>query len=536
MLRRNRHPKSQSIENTMKVEKLEHSQLKLTFDVTKDDFEKALDKAFDKKNKEVQIKGFRKGTAPRSVFEKTYGVEALYTEALDFILNDKVTEAVSDQELSKEFIGKFEPVIEEDFGRGKDFHVSLIIDTYPEVNLPDYKNVEVKAKKTTVSKEEVENAIKALIRKDATMDAKENKTIAKGDFAVFDFVGTVDGVEFEGGKADNYELEIGSGQFIPGFEDQMIGMKVDEVKDLKVKFPENYGQPNLAGKDAVFKVTVHEVKEQKLPELTEEYIKGLKIENAVDEKSLKDVKKKELEANLAKTEKDRQFDEIVNQVLDATEVDLPKSMVQERVDQFKAQYEQQAKMYNIPFDKFVELMGTTIEQFNDQARRQAERQALFNVVASKIVEVEKLNPSKEALDAKAEADSKVNGKSKEENLQTNFARYYSDLAYQALVDFLLGVAKEVEGEPNKLGKAEAKKTPAKKTAAKKAEATEEKAPAKKTAAKKTEATEEKAPAKKTTAKKTTAKKSEDAEEKTPAKKAPAKKTTSAKKTTTKKAE
>lgn len=471
----------------MKVTKLEHSQLKLTFDVTKDEFEKALDKAFEQKNKEVTIKGFRKGAAPRSIFEKTYGVESLFTDALDIIFNDKVQEAVADKELVEKFVGRFEPVVEEGFARGKDFQVSLVIDTYPEVNLPEYKGIEVKAKDLKVSAKEVKNAINALIKKDATMEKKAEQVIADGDYAVFDFVGSVDGVEFPGGKAENYELQIGSGQFIPGFEDQMIGMKADEVKDINVTFPENYGQADLAGKAAVFKVTVHEVKVEKLPELTDEYVKGLNVANATNEKELKDAKKAELEAAKAQSEKDRQFDYIVNQILDAAKVELPKSMVQERVDQFKAQYEQQAKMYNIPFEKFVELMGATIEQFNDQAQKQAERQALFNVVASKIVEVEKLAPTKEAIEAKAEEEAKANGKSKEENLQANFARYYSDLAYQALVEFLLTNAKEVEGEPAKVEKTEAKaekKPAAKKTTTKKA-ADDTKTAEKKPAAKKT---------------------------------------------------
>ena len=471
----------------MKVTKLEHSQLKLTFDVTKDEFEKALDKAFEQKNKEVTIKGFRKGAAPRSIFEKTYGVESLFTDALDIIFNDKVQEAVADKTLVEKFVGRFEPVVEEGFARGKDFQVSLVIDTYPEVNLPEYKGIEVKAKDLKVSAKEVKNAINALIKKDATMEKKAEQVIADGDYAVFDFVGSVDGVEFPGGKAENYELQIGSGQFIPGFEDQMIGMKADEVKDINVTFPENYGQADLAGKAAVFKVTVHEVKVEKLPELTDEYVKGLNVANATNEKELKDAKKAELEAAKAQSEKDRQFDYIVNQILDAAKVELPKSMVQERVDQFKAQYEQQAKMYNIPFEKFVELMGATIEQFNDQAQKQAERQALFNVVASKIVEVEKLAPTKEAIEAKAEEEAKANGKSKEENLQANFARYYSDLAYQALVEFLLTNAKEVEGEPAKAEKTEAKaekKPAAKKTTTKKA-ADDTKTAEKKPAAKKT---------------------------------------------------
>ena len=429
---------------TMVVEKLEHSRVKLTFEVTADEFEKALDKAFEVKNKEVTIKGFRAGKAPRAVFEKNYGVESLFPEAIDQILGAKVEEVIKDQELCKDFIGKFEPEITDKIERGTTFNVSLLIDTMPEFELPQYKGIEVKAKKLNATPKEVKTAIEALSKKDAKMVAKEDQTIAKHDFAVFDFVGSVDGVEFEGGKAENYELEIGSGQFIPGFEDQMIGMKAGEEKDLDVKFPKNYQAEDLAGKKAVFHVTVHEVKQNVMPELTDEYVKTLGVEGAETLKDLKKIKKAEIEAQKAISEKDRQVNDILNKIIESANIDMPRALIDERKDQMKAQYENQAKMYNIPFETFVQFMGVTVEQFNDQIEKAALNQALFNLIASKIVEVENLTPSKEAVEAKAEADSKANGKTKEENLQANVARYYSELAYDALVNLLLENAVEVE--------------------------------------------------------------------------------------------
>ena len=427
----------------MVVEKLEHSQIKVTFDVTSEEFEKALDAAFETENAKVTIKGFRAGKAPRSVFEKTYGVESLYDEALNEILNTKVEEIYKDQELARTIVGRFMPVLDEKIVRGNPFKVSLVVDVYPEVELPEYKGIEVKAKKLNATRTEVDNAIKALTKKDAQMVAKEEQVIAKGDYATFDFVGSVDGVEFPGGTAENYELQIGSGQFIPGFEDQMIGMKAEETKDVNVKFPKNYGEASLAGKAAVFKVTVHEVKEEKFPEMTDEYVQSLKVEGASNLKELKAVKKAEIEARKAVSEKDRQFDEIVNKILDGAKVDMPQSLIDERVEQFKAQYEQQAKMYNIPFETFLSLMNITKEQFDEEALKQANRQALFNVVASKIIEDEKLMPSKEAIEARAKEDADKTGKTVEEMLQANLSRYYSDLSYTALSEFLLSNAQEV---------------------------------------------------------------------------------------------
>ena len=189
----------------MKIENLEHSQKKFTFEVTPEEFEAALDKAFATEVQKVSIPGFRKGHAPRSVFEKNYGVESLFSAALDVILNDKVQEIAKDQELAKTFIGQFRPVIDEAPVRGKAFNIGLAIDVQPEVKLPDYKSIEVKEKDLVASEKEVEDAIKAIVRKDAKKaDKRAGSKIAKGDYATFDFVGTVDGVEFEGGKAENY--------------------------------------------------------------------------------------------------------------------------------------------------------------------------------------------------------------------------------------------------------------------------------------------------------------------------------------------
>ena len=422
----------------MLKEKTENSQLKLTFDVTADEFEKALDKAFETENAKVTIQGFRKGKAPRSMFEKTYGVESLFAPAIDVILNDKVKEAVADEEVTKNAIGQFEPLLEEKVERGKDFKVSLVIDIYPEVTLPQYKGIEIKKQNLKVSADEVKKSIEALAKKDATMEVKKSGVIAKGDYATFDFVGSIDGKEFEGGKADNYELQIGSGQFIPGFEDQMIGMKSEEVKDINVTFPENYGQKDLAGKPAVFKVTVHEIKQEKFPEFTDEYVQGLKIEGVTNLTELKAKKKAELEDAKKVSEKDRQVDELFNKILDNANVTLPKTLVEQRFQAIKAQYENQAKMYNIPFEMFLQyMMQATVEQFEDVARRNAERQALFDLVAGKIIEVENLVPTKEEIDAKAGDDKNANK-----------GQIANELAYQKLIDFLLANAKEV-GEAKK---------------------------------------------------------------------------------------
>lgn len=423
----------------MLKEKLEHSRVKVTFDVTPEEFEAALDDSFKKNNEKVTIKGFRKGHAPRDVFEKNYGVESLYTDALDYIFNQKVKEIYEDKELVSEIVGQFEPNVEgnEKIERGKAFQVSLSFDVYPEVSLPEYKGIEVKKADLNVTDEEVNNAIELLRRPKAVKNNKAEQVIALNDIAVFDFKGFVDDKAFEGGEAKNYELKIGSHQFIPGFEEQMVGMKAGETKDVLVTFPENYGAKDLAGKEAKFVVTVHEVKEEVLPELNDEFVKELKIENVNTVEELKEYKKQELVSRKETAEKDRQIDEIINKILDNAVVDMPESMNLERVNQLRSQYEAQAKMYNIPFDTFLQLMGTDKEKFEENILNQGKRQALFNVVLSKLIEVENLAPSKEAIEAHFAEQKKELAKA----TQQDYARAYSDLAYKAVVDFLLANAK-----------------------------------------------------------------------------------------------
>lgn len=422
-------------------EKLEHSRVKVVFDVTPEEFEAALNDSFKKNNEKVTIKGFRKGHAPRDVFEKIYGVESLYTDALDYVFNQKVKEIYEDKELVSEIVGQFEPNVEGDekLERGKAFKVSLSFDVYPEVSLPQYKGIEVKAIDANVTDEEVNNAVELLRRPKAVKNNKAEQVIALNDIAVFDFKGFVDDKAFEGGEASNYELKIGSHQFIPGFEEQMVGMKAGETKDVIVTFPENYGAKDLAGKEAKFVVTVHEVKEEVLPELNDEFVKELKIENVNTVEELFNNKKEELKTRKEAAEKDRQIDEIINKILDNAVVDMPEAMNMERVNQLRGQYEAQAKMYNIPFETFLQLMGTDKEKFEENILNQGKRQALFNVVISKLIEVENLAPSKEAIEAHFAEQNKELAKVS----QQDYARAYSDLAYKAVVTFLLDNAKLV---------------------------------------------------------------------------------------------
>ena len=381
----------------MTFEKLEHSQIKASFEVSAEEFAVALDEAFKICNEKVTIKGFRKGKAPKDVYLRHYGVESLYADAIDAAVSKKMREELL---TNPEVQIASQPMLDLDYstvGEGKGFNFTLTFDTFPEVTLGEYKGIKVAALDNNVTEEEI-NAEKARLLKDKiVVEAKAEQVIALGDIAVFDFLGSVDGVPFDGGAAENYELEIGSHQFIPGFEEQMVGMEANTEKDITVTFPENYGAPNLAGKEAVFHITLHEVKSKNTPELTDELVVELKVEgvNTVaefDEHVVKTLTERKTNYN------NRQIENtVIETVMNGASVDLPNSFVADRVKSLKGQVEAQAKQYNIPFEMFLQFSGVTVEQFEAQCQEEAVRQVKMELVLDKIAEVEGLLPTDEQI-------------------------------------------------------------------------------------------------------------------------------------------
>lgn len=395
----------------MKKEYLEKSQIKFTFEVSKEHYTE-VENSFKNENKDQDLK------------EVT----------LNKLFQENFEEILKDEEVSKKIVGYPKPEVVE-FSDEK-IVLSLTIDLYPEFNLPEYKGIKVSKKNVEVSEDEVNALVNALLNQNLKPVIKEEQVIEKNDYAVFDFLGTVDGVPFEGGAAENYEMQIGSGQFIPGFEDQMIGMRKDEVKDVKVTFPENYTE-ELKGKDAVFKVTVHEVKVMPKAELNDEFVKSLNIENVNTVNELKETKKQELLAKKEQDETSRQIDEIVETILSNTKVDVPESLVLAGVNSFKAQYENQAKMYGIPFETFLQMMGVDLEKFNQIAYANAYKQVLFTLVGSKIIEVENLAPTQEDIYKVAENEANKTNTDVNEILKRDSEQIYSFLSQQKLIMFLL---------------------------------------------------------------------------------------------------
>lgn len=390
----------------MKFEKLSTNRAKFTFEVTPHEFEHGLDHAFEHAVQNVEVKGFRKGKVPRNIFETKFGVESLYEDALNHVISH-LYQQIFDE---KSVVVVGEPQIDLDIKsvkRGEPFSVSIIVPVKPEVVLGDYKGVEVAKKNLVASEAEVEAEIKKLLAQNSSLEAKTSDVLENGDTAIFDFEGFVDNVPFDGGKAENYELVIGSGQFIPGFEDGMVGLRIGESRDVNVQFPEQYQAEHLAGKKAVFKVKLHEIKVAKLEVLNDEFVVGLKREGVETVDALRADIKANLEKQKESSEADRITGSAVKFACDNATVDIPDEMIDQEVKQLRKNVENQAKQYNIDFEMFVQLNGLTMDQFNAEMNKQAKDRVLTSLVIEAVAQKENIVASEAEVDAKYDEIAKM---------------------------------------------------------------------------------------------------------------------------------
>jgi trigger factor len=382
----------------MLVEKVSTNRVKYTFDVTPHEFEHGLDHAFEHVQKDIEVKGFRKGHVPRNIYETKFGVETLYEDALNHVLHHKMHEAQNHPDY--EIVGQ--PKVEvawENIKRGETFQVALVAPVKPEVTLGQYKGIEVQAIKTDVSDSEVNADIKNLLQTNSELKPKEG-ALEFGDTAIFDFEGFLDGVPFEGGKAENYSLEIGSNQFIPGFEEQMVGMNPGDVKDLNVTFPEKYQAENLAGKAVVFNVKLHEVKTKEVQELTDDFVKSLNREGVTTVEELKAATRKTLEDQKKAEAENTITEQVINTVLANATMDIPQEMVDEEVAQAKENVVNQAKQYGLELDMFLSLSGVNKEQFEAQLQDESLKRVKTTLVVEQIAKLEGFKATEEELVAK----------------------------------------------------------------------------------------------------------------------------------------
>ncbi len=388
----------------MKTEKIATNRVKFTFTVTPEEFEHGLGHAFEHKKGEVEIKGFRKGHVPRNVYESKFGIESLYPDALEHVVHHKYHDAQNHPDF--ELVGQ--PSVDYDaekISTTESFDVIIESDVKPEVKLGDYKGIEVKVEAAEVTDEEVNQAVNELLSKNAELEVKEGP-IAAMDTAIFDFEGFVNEVAFEGGKAENYQLQIGSGQFIPGFEDQMIGMKAGDSKDVNVTFPEQYQSADLAGKDAVFKVTVHEVKVAKKAELNDEWVKGLNREGVETVDALKESIKNETLTQKEQKADQAFTDQLFSKVVDNASFEVPESMIKEEFNQQVEHFKRQAQQYNMDYEMMLQMYGFTQEIFETQAKIESEKRVKLTLVLEAVAKAEDLKATPEELNNKIDEFAK----------------------------------------------------------------------------------------------------------------------------------
>ncbi len=364
----------------------------------------AIDAAFKKKNAQVTIDGFRKGKAPKDIFIKTYGKETLYVEAIDVALPKAYKKVLEDNKL----VPACEPKVEVKGMDDDHIEFEFVIITKPEVKISKYKGLGVKKEKAKVTKEEIAHELDHMRGHLAEIVVKEKGKVEKGDIAVIDFEGFVDGVAFDGGKGEDYSLEIGSNTFIPGFEDGVVGMKKGETKDVKVKFPEDY-VADLKGKDAVFKVTVKEIKTRVLPEVNEDFFKDLGYDDIKTQEELE----KKIESHILEHKNEEIENKYIDALIDAgiknMTVEINPEIIDEEVQRMIEDLGKRLEMQGVPLESYLQFTGMTMDKFKENARPEAEKHIKSRYLLDEIVAKEKLDATEEEIEAHAASQAEKYG-------------------------------------------------------------------------------------------------------------------------------
>lgn len=425
---------------SVQVEKLEKNMAKLTVEVSAEDFKAAIKKAFNKNKNRFSIPGFRKGKAPQAMIEKMYGEGVFYEDAADEAINASYAEAMKESGL--DIVSRPEVTIEK-IGKDEPFVYSALVAVKPEVTLGQYKGVEVEKADASVSAEDVEAELKKVQEQNARLLTVEDRGVEDGDQTVIDFEGFVDGKGFEGGKAEDYPLTIGSHSFIDTFEEQLLGKKIGEECEVNVTFPTEYHAADLAGKPATFKVTVKEIKVKELPELNDEFASEVSEFDTLDEYK-KDVEKKlaekkEIEAN-SKNE-----DAVVAKVVENASMEIPDKMIDAQAENMVQDMARRMQSQGLSLDMYLKYTGMTVEQMKEQARPDAEKRIRTRLVLEAVAQAENIQISDEKVDEEvakmAEAYKMEVDKLKSYMSESDIKQMKEDLAVQQAVDLLVAEAK-----------------------------------------------------------------------------------------------
>ena len=426
---------------SLQVENLEKNMAKLTIEVPASEFEKALQSAYNKQKKSISVPGFRKGKVPRQMVEKMYGPEIFYEDAANELIPTAYEEELKNCDL--EIVSR--PTVDiVQIKKGENFIFTAEVAVKPEVTLGEYKGMEVDKTSTRVTQKEVEAKIKEEAEKNAITVTVEGRPVQDGDEVILDFEGFVDGEAFEGGKGENYPLTIGSGSFIPGFEEQLVGAEAEKEVEVKVTFPEEYHAEELKGKDAVFKCTIHEIKEKQIPEIDDEFAAEVSEFDTLDEyKADVKAKIKEQKENEGKQKKE---DQAVEKAVANATMEIPEAMIDEQVRQMVNEFAQNMQYQGISFEQYCQITGMTLEKIQEETRPQAVKRIETRLVLEAIAKAENIEVTEERLDEEikkmAESYNMEADKLKELMGEEEKKQMMEDIAVQDAVTFLVENAVE----------------------------------------------------------------------------------------------
>ena len=423
-------------------EKKEGNEGVLTVTVPAEKVDKALDQAFKKVVKQINVPGFRKGKVPRQIFEQRFGVEALYQDAVDILLPEAYGEAIDETGIN--------PVAQPEVSvtqieKGKDFIFDATVTVEPEVKLGDYKGLEIEKQDTELTDDELQESIDHSLGHLAEMVVKEDGAVENGNTVNIDFTGSVDGEEFEGGQAEGYDLEVGSGSFIPGFEEQLEGMKTGEEKDVVVTFPEEYHAEELAGKEATFKTKVNEIKYKDVPELNDEIANELDS-NAETVDEYKENLRKRLSEQKATEAENTEKEEAINKATENTTIDIPEAMVNTELDLSLIHISEPTRQQGLDLQTYYQISGQNEDQLREQMKDDAEQRVKTNLTLTAIADAENVEVSDEDIDKELEKMSEQFNISVEDIKSTlgNTDIVKNDVRIQKVIDLLRDNAKYVE--------------------------------------------------------------------------------------------
>ncbi len=418
-----------------KVEKTKNAnEIKIEIKIDAEKFDNAIKKVYFQSAKYFNIPGFRKGKAPQAIVEKYYGKEIFYEDAFNEIAEDEYKKAIEDNKL--DVVSKPEIDIVK-MEKGQDLIFTATVQTKPDSKLDKYKGIEIDKIEYNVKASDVKEELKKMQEKNARIISVEDSPVKNGNITIIDFEGFADGKAFDGGKAENYELEIGSGAFIPGFEEQIIGMKVGDEKDIVVKFPEDYHAKELAGKDATFKVKLHEIKKKELPELDDEFAKDVSEFDTLEE--LKKSIKERLEKLNKQKEDAEKRDAVINAIVENLEVEIQSGMIEVEIDNMIADMEQRMSYQGLRLEQYLKMLNKTVEQLRTEYEPVAINSIKSRLALEKVIENEKIDATDEEINNKIEEMAKNYGKKPEELQENKNLKNYiiEGIKNEKAIDFLI---------------------------------------------------------------------------------------------------